>query len=330
MFSLLLYVGLVSLVLGCGEDIGELKWVESTNNIAPDGNFPYGKDDSQGMYFICRGEIDGITYGGSYLQQSKTKICRVIKNGTLTELTTFEVLVCAPSSMWTPAFNKIIPNNAYLVGSDIMCRGVSTSSPAIGTIGKIRKCEEEGQITCTDTAACHTILPSKDGYTTGQIENFNVLTVTNKAIITNGDEEIESSAFLKPNETNLISFNAKAAEDLTITIRSDIDSILPIMNNTIFEILFGGLHNSITAVRTQSGEKYANSSYTPYVLDELTYVGFYLYWDKDTLAMGTATKYPSVSPARTPFLTHRLKKGLGGATKISLKSSKRALWHIFC
>lgn len=322
MFSFLLCVGLVSVVFGCGEDIGEVRWVESTNNVSPDGNFPYGQD-RQGTYFVCRGKIDGEVFGGSYLHDSgNSKICRVARIGEIKELEYFEVLACAPSSIWSPVFMKLIPNNAYAVGKDIICRGTSDNNPTLGTIGYIMKFDEE-TAEWTKELTCNGIVYSNKGYAVGTLNSFNILTLTNREVITDADEESNTFDLIKPNSRNLISFNAKASEDLTMIFKDNMDK-------TVFEILLGGLYNSLTAVRTpKTDQKYTNSSYTPYVLDELSFVGYFLYWDESSIAMGQAIKYPNVIPPTTTLLTLKDAE-INGTTKFSLRSSKKATWHISC
>lgn len=321
MLSFLLYVGLVSVVLGCGENLGEVKWVDSSNNISPDGNFPYGSD-SRGTYFICKGEWGGVVYGGSYLQSTDTKICRVInKDEEIKELTVFSVLVCAPSSIWSPALKKLIPNNAYAVGNDTICRGTSSNNPTIGTIGRILKFNEATS-EWNEELVCRGIIYSKKTYVVGPLESFSVLTMTNTGVVTSNDEENETIDLFEPKARNIITFNAKATDELTMTFKDN-------KGKTVFEILLGGLYNSITAVRTRAtGDQYTNSSYTPYILDELNYGGYFLYWDETHIAIGQAIKYPNVVPSKTPILSLEC-SDIKGVTKFSLKSRINAFWHIF-
>lgn len=309
------------MVLGCGRDIGQVKWVKSTNNISPDGNFPYGSD-SRGMYFICKGEINGVVYGGSYFQTTDNKICHVIKDEEIKELDIFSVLVCAPSSIWSPVLKKLIPNNAYSVGNDTFCRGTSSNNPTIGTIGRVLKFHEETS-EWTEELVCRGIIYSKKTYVLGPLESFSVLALTNREVVTGNDDEAETFDLFDPKAQNLIAFNAKASDDLTITFKDD-------KGKTVFEMLLGGLYNSITAVRTwETGDKYVNSSYTPYVLDDLSYKGYFLYWDEKYIAIGQAIKYPNVVPSKTPILSLE-GTDIKGVTKFSLKSRTKAFWHIFC
>lgn len=321
MFSYLVFLGSIVVVLGCGADIDEVKWVDSSNNIAPDRNFPY-IDHASEKYFVCKGEFNGILYGGTYIQSTK-KICKIIVNGEVKDLTNFSVLVCAPSSMWIPVIDKLLPNNAFKVGIDTMCRGRATNNQVlIGTLGKTIECDEETTL-CTETLVCRGFSKTGDSYNVELASNFRVLTMTTRSVVTEGSIWSQTFNLTKQKPSNIISFNAKATRDLSIVFLNKNGEL-------VFELLVGGLNNSITAIRTwKAPNQYANSTYTPYVADEFNYAGYYIYWDTDNILIGYAIKSPAVIPPSSPLVS-LTKAEIEGVTSFKLQSSTQAFWHIFC
>ncbi|KAL5292325.1 hypothetical protein ACFFRR_011242 [Megaselia abdita] len=297
----------VTLVSACGENFGDIIWVNEDDFVPPD------------QIYICRGHHEGETLIGTYFAGENTKSCLVSQNNRVIELESFEVLKCAESGIWTPVLGNILPSNVFSFdGEKIIhaCRDVN-SNPTIGTVKKAT-CSEDS---CLEKSVCEIVVFESKISKIVSLDRFTVFTVTNTMIETDLNKNSENYSLKEPLQIRTLSFNVKAKEQITILFKSDAGKLL-------FEILIGGLQNSITAIRKGGYDMFSNTTHTMSVLEEESFMSFWVYWEQGGLAVGRADKYLEPLESTNAMITLR-DSGVFGITKYSVKSSLPTSWNFW-
>lgn len=304
----LLAVGSIS---GCSETFEEIIWVDQ--DFAP---------EITDQTYICRGKIDGIVLIGSYVPGEK-RVCLVNHKNRAVELKLFKVLECAASGIWTPLWGNILPSNIYSFdGSRPLhaCRYMDKNQ----TIGVVRNviCSEEDDLSCVEKVVCDVLELKNKKYRRVELDKFTIFSTTNTMVETDIDKGSKTYDLVDPLQIRSLSFNVKASQQVALFFKPD-------PKTTLFEILIGGLDNSITAIRKGGYIMYSNTTHTMSVLEVDSYVSFWVSWGKGSLTIGRADKYLMPRVASTKPVISLKDSGVFGINKYSVKSASPTAWSFF-
>lgn len=309
-----LCVGLigVGLISGCSDTFEEIKWVDGKGFEA----------EITDQFYICRGQHEGKVLVGTYVPE-ENGVCVVNNKRVALELNQFEVLECAASGIWTPVLGNTLPNNVYSFDAGLpvyACRNV-TSNPTIGVVRKF-SCSEKSDESCVEKFICEVLVFEKTVTKPLQLDQFTIFTTTNMMIETEQLEESDIFEVVDPLQTRILSFNVKAEAEATLYLLNNDSSGL-------FEILIGGLQNSITAIKKAGYRMFSNTTHTMNILDEDAYVSFWVYWNTGVLAIGRADKYlePRVI-SMNPVIALK-DSGVFGIRKYSVTSVSETSWNFW-
>lgn len=311
MRSLQFFVGIlaIGLISGCSDTLEDILWVDGES-------FEPSVFD---QLYICRVRQNGTIFVGSYVAAEATKFCLVNHNDGFQELKSFEVLECAASGIWTPTFGNILPSNVYSLGVDqpvYACKDVN-GNPAIGVVKEL-PCSSS-DVSCVKEVVCEVLVFGKLAGSTVELDKFTVFSTTNIAVETDISKESEHFDLKEPLQIRMLSFNVKSKEQASLLLREE-------SGTTLFEILIGGLQNSITAIRKGGYQMFSNTAHTMSILDEDNYVSFYVHWGKGVLIFGRANKYLEPALNSTMNVISLKDSGVFGIKKFSVKSSSESTW----
>uniref|UniRef100_T1GEH0 Farnesoic acid O-methyl transferase domain-containing protein n=1 Tax=Megaselia scalaris TaxID=36166 RepID=T1GEH0_MEGSC len=302
---------IIKLISGCNDNFEDIQWIHI-------------KDfESSGTktYHICRGLNQELNCVGTYVSET-TKICHAICSDEPAELKEFEILQCAQSGIWTPVYDNNIPKNSYnFVDYEIQptfaCRGVEGNQ----TIGVVRKAKCDRK-KCVEKFICEIVVLDKlSNSKTEQWDRFTIFTITNTNIETNIDKDSDNIIIPDYVQSRIFSFNLKAKEEVVLYLKTE-------SGTTLFEILIGGLKNSITGIRKgASYVMYSNTTHTLNILKEKEFIGFWVYWGQGTLIFGKGDKYLEPQSEHQTSIISLQDSGVFGITKYLMKSSSPAVWN---
>lgn len=306
----LLGVGLIS---GCSDTFEEIKWVDGKGF----------ETEITDQFYICRGQHEGKVLVGTYVPE-ENGICVVNYKRDVLELNDFEVLECAASGIWTPVLGNILPSNIYSFEEEgravHACRDAQ-NNPTIGVV-KQHICPEQRDESCEEKLVCEILVFEKSVTKPLQLDKFTVFTTTNTMIETELIAESDLFDLVDPLQTRVLSFNIKARAEVTLFLLHKDTSIL-------FEVLIGGLQNSIAAIRKGGYRMFSNTTHAMNILDDDSYVSFWVYWNTGVLAIGRADKYlePRVVSIQ-PVITLK-DSGVFGIRKYSVTSVSETSWNFW-
>lgn len=310
-----IFVGvfIIQSISGCSKNFEGLEWTQI-------GDF---ESKTSKQYFICRGFDKESNCVGTFVTESKD-ICYAICNEKSKELKDFEILQCAESGIWAPVFDQYIPYNSFDLGKSrekpiYACRGFEGE-----TIGVVTRVTCTDQERCEEKLVCKIVVMDKLSFhKTKQLDKFTIFTTTNTLIKTDIDKDSDNILIQDPYQHKILTFNLKAKHEVTLSFKNS-------FGTSLFEILIGGLENSIIAIRKgKSYSMYSNTSQALNVLRESEFLGFWVYWGKSTLEFGKADKYLKPQSKEDNSIISLRDAFVYGITKYLLASESDAEWHIF-